>query len=41
MHITALNPGFVGAVSAVDVSVPLSPDQVATIEAGMDRYAVR
>jgi alpha-ketoglutarate-dependent 2,4-dichlorophenoxyacetate dioxygenase len=40
MHITALKPDFVGVVSAVDISVPLSPDQVAAIEAGMDRYAV-
>jgi alpha-ketoglutarate-dependent 2,4-dichlorophenoxyacetate dioxygenase len=39
MHITAVKPDFVGEVSAVDISVPLSPDQVAAIEAGMDRYA--
>jgi len=40
MHIAALKPDFVGEVSAVDISVPLSPDQVSAIEAGMDRYAV-
>jgi alpha-ketoglutarate-dependent 2,4-dichlorophenoxyacetate dioxygenase len=40
MHITPLHPGFAGEASAIDISVPLSPDQVATIEAGMDRYAV-
>ncbi|HEY0183029.1 MAG TPA: TauD/TfdA family dioxygenase [Rhodopila sp.] len=40
MHITPLHPEFVGEVSAIDISVPLSPDQVAAIEAGMDRYAV-
>ena len=40
MHITPIHAGFVGEVSAVDVSVPLSLGQVAAIEAGMDRYAV-
>ena len=40
MHITPLHPGFVGEASGIDISVPLSPDQVAAIEAGMDRYAV-
>jgi alpha-ketoglutarate-dependent 2,4-dichlorophenoxyacetate dioxygenase len=40
MRITPLYPGFAGEVSAIDISVPLSPDQVAAIEAGMDRYAV-
>jgi alpha-ketoglutarate-dependent 2,4-dichlorophenoxyacetate dioxygenase len=40
MHITSLNREFVGEVSAIDISVPLSPDQVAEIEAGMDRFAV-
>jgi alpha-ketoglutarate-dependent 2,4-dichlorophenoxyacetate dioxygenase len=40
MHITPLNHEFVGEVSAIDISVPLSPNQVAEIEAGMDRFAV-
>lgn len=40
MHITPLSPQFVGQVSALDISLPLAPDQVAAIEAGMDRYAV-
>jgi alpha-ketoglutarate-dependent 2,4-dichlorophenoxyacetate dioxygenase len=40
MHITPLHPGFVGEVSGIDISVPLTSDQVAAIEAGMARYAV-
>src|SRR6201994_4840102 len=40
MHITAIHPDFVGEVSAIDISLHLSSDQVAAIEAGMDRYAV-
>lgn len=40
MQITPLHPGFVGEVSGVDISTPLASDQVAAIEAGMDRYAV-
>ena len=40
MQIDALHPGFVGEVSGIDISVPLTRDQVAAIEAGMDRYAV-
>ena len=40
MHITPLHQDFVGEVSAIDISVPLTPTQVAEIEAGMDRYAV-
>ena len=31
---------FVGEVSGVDLRQPLSRDEVAAIEAGMDRYAV-
>ncbi len=31
---------FVGEVSGVDLARPLTPDEVAAIEAGMDRYAV-
>ena len=40
MQITPVFSSFVGVVSGIDVSVALSPDQVAAIEAGMDRYAV-
>jgi len=40
MHIEPLHPGFVGEFSGIDLSVPLTADQVAAIEAGMDRYAV-
>jgi len=35
-----LHPVFVGEVSGVDATRPLSADEVAAIEAGMDRYAV-
>ncbi len=31
---------FAGEVSGVDITKPVSPDDVAAIEAGMDRYAV-
>jgi alpha-ketoglutarate-dependent 2,4-dichlorophenoxyacetate dioxygenase len=34
------HPVFVGEVSGVDLRQPLSRDEVAAIEAGMDRYAV-
>ncbi len=40
MDISPLHPDFVGEVSGIDISVPLTRDQVAEIEAGMDRYAV-
>jgi alpha-ketoglutarate-dependent 2,4-dichlorophenoxyacetate dioxygenase len=40
MHITPLHPGFVGEVSGIDISFSLTSDQVASIEAGMDQYAV-
>jgi alpha-ketoglutarate-dependent 2,4-dichlorophenoxyacetate dioxygenase len=40
MDITPLHPTFVGEVRGIDTSVPLSLDQVAAIESGMDRYAV-
>jgi alpha-ketoglutarate-dependent 2,4-dichlorophenoxyacetate dioxygenase len=40
MQIKPLHPGFVGEASGIDISIPLSSDQVAAIEAGMDRYAV-
>jgi alpha-ketoglutarate-dependent 2,4-dichlorophenoxyacetate dioxygenase len=35
-----LTPGFVGEVSGVDITEPLSADQVVSLEAGMDRYGV-
>ena len=35
-----LHPGFVGEVSGIDLTRPLARDEVAAIEAGMDRYAV-
>src|SRR5882757_8676281 len=34
------NPDFVGEVSGIDISAPLSSTQVAAIEVGMDRFAV-
>jgi alpha-ketoglutarate-dependent 2,4-dichlorophenoxyacetate dioxygenase len=40
LAIRQLHPVFVGEVSGVDLTRPLSPDEVAAIEAGMDRYAV-
>src|SRR5262249_51899071 len=38
--IRPLHPVFVGEVAGIDCAKPLSPDEVAAIEAGMDRYAV-
>jgi alpha-ketoglutarate-dependent 2,4-dichlorophenoxyacetate dioxygenase len=38
--IRQIHPVFVGEVSGVDLTRPLSSDEVAAIEAGMDRYAV-
>ena len=40
VSIRQIHPVFVGEVSGVDISRPLTPDEVAGIEAGMDRYAV-
>jgi alpha-ketoglutarate-dependent 2,4-dichlorophenoxyacetate dioxygenase len=40
MQITPLNPNFVGEAAGIDISAPLSGDQVAEIESGMDRYPV-
>jgi alpha-ketoglutarate-dependent 2,4-dichlorophenoxyacetate dioxygenase len=40
MNVTPVHPDFVGEVSGIDISVPLSSEQVAAIESGMDRYAV-
>jgi alpha-ketoglutarate-dependent 2,4-dichlorophenoxyacetate dioxygenase len=38
--IRQIHPVFVGEVSGVDLAQPLTPDEVAAIDAGMDRYAV-
>jgi alpha-ketoglutarate-dependent 2,4-dichlorophenoxyacetate dioxygenase len=40
VSIRQIHPVFVGEVSGFDVSRPLSREEVAAIEAGMDRYAV-
>src|SRR2546422_2256212 len=38
--IRQIHPVFMGEVSDIDIARPLTPDEVAAIEAGMDRYAV-
>jgi alpha-ketoglutarate-dependent 2,4-dichlorophenoxyacetate dioxygenase len=40
LSIRPLRPTFAGEVTGIDLRAPLSSDQVAAIEAGMDRYAV-
>jgi alpha-ketoglutarate-dependent 2,4-dichlorophenoxyacetate dioxygenase len=40
ISIRQIHPLFVGEVSSVDLARPLAPEEVAAIEAGMDRYAV-
>lgn len=40
LSIRQIHPVFVGEVSGVDLTRPLSKQEVAAIEAGMDRYAV-
>ncbi|HVQ77688.1 MAG TPA: TauD/TfdA family dioxygenase [Candidatus Binatia bacterium] len=40
VSIRQIHPVFVGEVSGIDVTRPLSPAEVAAVEAGMDRYAV-
>src|SRR5262244_2860880 len=40
LAIRQIHPVFVGEVSGIDIAAPLSRDEVAAIEAGMDRYAV-
>jgi alpha-ketoglutarate-dependent 2,4-dichlorophenoxyacetate dioxygenase len=40
LAIRQIHPVFVGEVSGIDIARPLTPDEVAAIEAGMDRYAV-
>jgi len=38
--ISELTPGFVGEVSGIDITQPLTRAQAGELEAGMDRYAV-
>jgi alpha-ketoglutarate-dependent 2,4-dichlorophenoxyacetate dioxygenase len=38
--IRPLQPGFAGEVSGIDCRKSLSPEEIAAVEAGMDRYAV-
>jgi alpha-ketoglutarate-dependent 2,4-dichlorophenoxyacetate dioxygenase len=38
--IRQLHPHFIGEVSGIDLRQPLTPEQAAEIEAGMDKYAV-
>jgi alpha-ketoglutarate-dependent 2,4-dichlorophenoxyacetate dioxygenase len=40
INIRPLHPTFVGEASGIDLTQPLSPDDIAAIDAGMDRYAV-
>ena len=40
MQIQPLHPLFVGEVSGIDLSKPITPEQARQIEAGMDRYGV-
>ena len=40
ISITELTPGFVGEVSGIDITQPLTRAQAGELEAGMDRYAV-
>ncbi len=40
LTITPLTPGFAGEVMGLDCRAPLSPAEVAAVEAGMDQFAV-
>lgn len=40
INIRALQPGFVGEVTGLDICQPITADEVAAIERGMDGYAV-
>jgi len=40
ISIRQIHPVFVGEVSGIDIAKPRTPDEVAAIKAGMDRYAV-
>src|SRR3989441_10111725 len=39
VSIRQIHPVFVGEVSGIDISRPLSRDEIAAVEAGLDRYA--
>jgi alpha-ketoglutarate-dependent 2,4-dichlorophenoxyacetate dioxygenase len=40
LDIEQIGPCFAGRVTGLDITRPLTPDQVAFVEAGMDRFAV-
>jgi alpha-ketoglutarate-dependent 2,4-dichlorophenoxyacetate dioxygenase len=40
LDIRRIHPVFVGEVSGIDITRPLTPDEVKAIDAGMDEYAV-
>jgi alpha-ketoglutarate-dependent 2,4-dichlorophenoxyacetate dioxygenase len=40
IQLTPLHPGFVAEASGIDLSQPLTPDQVAAVDRGMDEFAV-
>ncbi|HUH85418.1 MAG TPA: TauD/TfdA family dioxygenase [Stellaceae bacterium] len=40
LSIRPIRPSFAGEVSGIDVAQPVAPEDVAAIEAGMDRFAV-
>src|SRR5690349_16339238 len=40
MDIRPLHPVFAGEVAGIDITRPITRDEVAAIEAGLDRYAV-
>jgi alpha-ketoglutarate-dependent 2,4-dichlorophenoxyacetate dioxygenase len=40
IKITQIGPCFAGLVDGIDLTRPITPDEVAEIHAGMDRYAV-
>jgi alpha-ketoglutarate-dependent 2,4-dichlorophenoxyacetate dioxygenase len=40
VSIRQLHPVFVGEVSGIDLTCPLTREEVAALEAGMDQYAV-
>lgn len=40
LQIRQLGPGFVGEASGLDLTKPLTPADIAAIDAGMDKYAV-
>ena len=40
ISIRQIHPVFVGEVSGIDITLTLSPEGVAAIDAGMDRHAL-